>query len=186
MSTLFFRTETTAIPRMRKKPEDPTQPRIMQLSALLVDGSRRERASMCVLFRPDQWVASGEAAAANGIDIQMCEKYGVRAQGALGVFIDMVRTTKELAAFNLEFHSFMIAIELHRAGNKKNESWERPGILRTCVSNRAATIANRGKTMKLEAAHEAMVEQPFVQRQNVLDDLRAVARIHFACIDRSY
>lgn len=180
-----MKTETTGIPKLSKKPSDPSQPRIMQLAALLLDKARRERAMMCALIRPEGWVSSADAAAAHGIDQRICENYGIRAHAALATFMDMVRSAREIAAFNLSFHSFMVDIELDRLKSDP-ETWRRSGMKRTCVQAVASNIANSGKSMKLEAAHEAMVERPYTLRTDLLDDVRAIARIHYANQDRGF
>lgn len=185
LDLVVFKTESTAIPKMSKKASDPAQPRVMMLSAMLLDRKRVERASICMLLRPAGWVADAKAAEVNGISQRACDNFGVRPQAAFATFMDMVRSAEEIAAFGLPFHTLMVDIELDRLGSTP-DSWKRSGLKRTCIMTAAGNLANNGKTLKLEKAHDLLVETPFVPRASPIEDIRAIARVHYATIDRSF
>lgn len=189
MSVLFFRTETTAFARTKLSPADQKQPRVMLLSAVAFDKNRRECGFQFDLIRPDGWTAHKDATDIHGLTAKYCDQNGVRVRAALATFMDRVRCASEIVSFGLEFHSFMIDVEIARlgeAGEAAHRDWHRPGLKRTCAMMAAGNFANAGKALKLADAHRILVEDEFDDRRNPIETIRAVARIHFATNDRSF
>lgn len=88
---LFYDTETNGLFNFKKKFDDPTQPRIVQLAAQLVDSNRKVRGELNVLIKPDKWTISADTTAIHGIHTEDCEKYGVPIKQALAMFHALVR-----------------------------------------------------------------------------------------------
>lgn len=183
MSTLVFDTETTGLVKFDRPLSDPSQPRLVQIGAVLYDAKREEAAAMCFLVRPDGWVSEDGARKVHSIAPRRAELYGIRLKAALSVFIDLVRSAAEIVAYNEEFDSRVIDIELMRIKALPPE-WRRAGLRRSCAMAEAAQVANSGISMKLPAAHLALTGEEYVPTHNGLDDARAAARVWWAVCDR--
>ena len=66
MKALIFDSETTGKALWKEPADDPRQPRIVQLGAILYDDERRVVAEMNLVVRPDGWTVPAEAAAIHG------------------------------------------------------------------------------------------------------------------------
>ncbi|WP_370194276.1 MULTISPECIES: exonuclease domain-containing protein [Aurantimonas] len=183
MSTLVFKTETSGLVKFDRPLSDQSQPRMVQLGAVIYDGKRAEAASMCFLIRPDGWTSAEDARKVHSITPRRAELYGIRVKSALACFMDMVRSAGEVIAYNEAFDSAVIDIELLRIKAAPPE-WRRPGLRRSCAMVEAGQVANGGKSMKLPAAHLALTGDEYVPTHNGLDDARAAARIWFATCDK--
>ncbi|MCQ8781663.1 3'-5' exonuclease [Mangrovibrevibacter kandeliae] len=183
MATLIFDVETTGLVKFDRPPSDQSQPRLVQIGAVLFDSKRAEAGSMCFLVRPDGYVSQDGARKVHEISARRAELYGIRIRAALSVFMDMVRSASDLVAFNLEFDECIIDIELNRIRAQPPE-WKRAGLRRSCAMIEAGQVANGGKSMKLPAAHLALTGAAYVPTHNGLDDARAAARIWWAICDR--
>ena len=65
---LVFDVETTGLPLWNEPSEDPRQPHLVQLAALLVDDDTRQVIStLDVIVRPDGWLIPEDVAAVHGI-----------------------------------------------------------------------------------------------------------------------
>lgn len=149
MTLVVFRTDTTDMFGEGK------QPRMMRLEARLYSSKWDLVGSIDTLIRPDGWVANAGAAAVHGITVRQCEIHGIRCTAALGVFMDMVRSAKEVATWSWDFHAGIVDVELNVI-RAKPEAWKRGGVVRTCIMRRAAEKWNGGRVIKIEAAVAAL------------------------------
>lgn len=145
MSTIIFRTDTTDYFGKGK------EPRMMRLEAVVFSSSGKRVGQMDTLIKPDGWVENAGANATHGITARQCELFGVRPKIALAMFIDLFRTSGEIACWALKFHKSIIDIELKRVAANPPE-WNLPGLKRTCISTETSRILNSGKPMKIEEA----------------------------------
>ena len=182
MSTLVIDAETTDLIKRDRPLSDPSQPRLVQIGAVLFDKKRVEVGSMCHLIRPSGWVSGSGAAKTHGITERRCELYGARIVACLASLMDMVRSAEEVVAYGLEFDAAVIDIELALLRQAPTD-WKRPSLRRVCAMQEAAQVANDGRWMKLPEAHLAITGEPYEPTHNALSDARATARIWFAVCD---
>lgn len=178
---LVFDTETTGLLRYGKPPSDPTQPRMIQLGAALFTSKWERVAAVSLLIRQPDAVSNEGALGVHGISGRRLDLYGVRPQGALAVFMDLVRDARVVAAYPLNFDESIIDIEFDRMGGQPAD-WRRPGLRRICIRQAAtswATARNQcnGKSLKLVAAHELITGEAFEQHHDALSDALAASRV---------
>lgn len=64
---LFYDSETTGLPLFDQPSEDPRQPHLVQLAAILCDEDGKTKASINLIIKPNGWVIGDEVAAIHGI-----------------------------------------------------------------------------------------------------------------------
>lgn len=93
---LFYDTETNGIPLYKEPSEDPRQPHIVQLSAMLVDASTRAVLNtLDLIVKPDGWEISPEMTAIHGISQEQAMDVGVPEEQALETFFDLWGAPRE-------------------------------------------------------------------------------------------
>lgn len=114
---LFYDSETTGLPLWDKPSEDPTQPRITQICAELVDDDTREvYAALNTLIRPAGWVIPHELEVLTGITTEKCMSVGMPIKTALHAFMAMWRLSALRVGHNESFDMRMMRIEIKRTG----------------------------------------------------------------------
>ena len=108
MSVLVFDTETTGLPDYKKAVNDPVQPYIVQLAAILTDDNGETVSEMNVIIKPDGWSVPTGAAAVHGIPTERAEQYGVPIMSALHLFKLMYDKADYLVAHNIDFDLRML------------------------------------------------------------------------------
>lgn len=103
MKILFFDTETTGLPLFREPSEDPRQPHIVQIAAMLIDGLPSGPVvlgQMNRLVQPEGWAWSedDEAFKTHGITVERAMDEGVSEAKALE-----------------EFHALHLQCDMHRS-----------------------------------------------------------------------
>lgn len=89
-TAIVFDTETTGLPEFSLPSEDPSQPHIVQLAAVLVNlDTWKVISSMDVMVRPAGWVIPDEAAQVHGITTEMASDLGVPEALAVEMLLDM-------------------------------------------------------------------------------------------------
>jgi DNA polymerase III subunit epsilon len=119
MKALFFDTETTGLPLFSEPSEDPRQPHIVQLGAILVDlDTRRELASIDLTIAPDGWDIPEEVSKIHGITMAHALAVGMHESLALQVFFELWRSCDVRIAHNEQFDARIIRIACHRYGDQ--------------------------------------------------------------------
>lgn len=91
-TALFYDTETSGLPLFKEPSEDPRQPHIVQLGALLVDlDTDKTLASMDVIVRPNGWTIPTDVAAIHGITTEMAMDLGIPEGTAVEMLLEMWR-----------------------------------------------------------------------------------------------
>src|SRR5262249_27328942 len=104
MRLLIFDTETTSLPIWGKPSEDPEQPHIVELAAILVDTvTGREIEVYDRIVKPDGWTIPDEAAKIHGIDTERALAEGEPEGEVLGEFLRMASTASLIAGFGVDF-----------------------------------------------------------------------------------
>lgn len=118
MKILTYDTETTGKPLWNDPSEDPRQPYIVQLAAILSDENRNIFGSLNVMIHPEGWVSDEEALRVHGIDALTASTWGVRQAVAVDMFLDMAFKADLRVGFSETFDRRLIRIALKRLGNE--------------------------------------------------------------------
>lgn len=130
MMLLPFDTETTGLPDWKAPSDDPQQPHIVQLAALLVDDQNREiMESMDVIVRPDGWVISPEMTKIHGISQEKAMDAGIKESDAVEQFMAMYEACDLRIAHNTTFDNRIIRIALKRHfPDLVSDKWKDPKL----------------------------------------------------------
>lgn len=187
---LFFDVETTGLPDFGRPSDDPAQPHLVQLAALLQEDDGAERASISLIIRPEGWEIPEGAAKVHGIDTATAARLGVPLTHATGIFLAFCQIASQHVAHNISFDRKVMRTALLRGGVARDviEAAERPAF---CTMNTATPIVNLPPTEKMLAAGFNKPKAPklaecikhffgedLVDAHDALVDVRACARIY--------
>jgi DNA polymerase-3 subunit epsilon len=115
MATLFFDTETSDLPDYRSGP-GKHQPHVVQLCAVLVDGTTQE--TLTTLVQPAGWAIHPGAQDVHGISVERALAEGVPIAQAVESFDAMLRRAGLAVAHNVKFDRLLMDSEYLRLGRK--------------------------------------------------------------------
>jgi len=115
---LIFDCETTGKANFRLPATHPSQPRIVQLAAVLLDDDLSERAAFSFIIKPYGWTIPDEAAAIHGITTQIAMRVGIEISTALSQLCWFSMKARTRIAHNIDFDDLMIAVEFAHAGDE--------------------------------------------------------------------
>ena len=183
--TLIFDTETTGLIQFKKPYTDPSQPRLVQLAALLFDKDWIVRAELNLLIKlNEQTIIDPKAFEAHGISKAMTQQYGFNPVDALLMFNSMLAMATTVVGHNIAFDKLMLEAESHRVFNGiKQPSW--PGKI-FCTMQEMTQVCklptNWGKGKykwpTLQEAHTKCFGKGFEDAHDAMNDVRACARIY--------
>ena len=184
MSALFYDSETTGKLDFKRPAEDPSQPHIVQLGAILCDDSRRVVAEINLLVRPDGWVIPAEAIAIHGITQDMAERYGVGLAAVMRLFLDLCAHADVLVAHNVSFDEKMVRRELHHLNLPvtAEEFRQRPSF---CTMKSTTDICKLPgpygyKWPKMTEAYAHFFGNVFDGAHDAIADVRACRGVYYA------
>lgn len=148
MNTLFFDTETTGLPLWREPSDDPRQPHLVQLAALLIAPDRSELGMFSAVIRPDGWTIPDEVAALHGITTEKALEIGIPVAEAMARFNEMLAEAHQLAAHNIDFDQRIMRIAYKRLGLMPT----RENLPKIDTCRLAAPLVNLPPTEKMVAA----------------------------------
>lgn len=186
---LAFDTETTGLPLWNDPSDDPRQPHILQLAAILFDDNGNEVDTYSTIINPGpDAVCSPEAFAAHGITRERCEKEGVAPRDAVERFLSMERQATEIVGHNVSFDLRLMRIAHTRTHGEKWRS-ELPIF---CTMRKSTNIVNlppteamlragrnHPKSPNLTEATKFFFNEALDGAHDALIDVRASARIYF-------
>src|SRR5574343_598483 len=183
---LGFDTETTGLIDYRKELSDPSQPRITQLAAVLMDENEQVLDEMCVYIKPDGWVVPPEITELNGTTTEMLEEHGIPMVEALLRFNEMKAQCTDRVAHNASFDKQMLAREAMAYGIEHDST----GLGTICTMKMCKEICQlpstekmRGKGFKppkLQEAYRFFFGEDFDDAHDALADVRACLKVYFA------
>jgi DNA polymerase-3 subunit epsilon len=149
MKALIYDTETTGLPDWNKPSEDPSQPRITQLCAELIDDESGEvLAGLHTLIKPDGWTIPPDLEKLTGITTEKAAAVGMHMWLALPVFMAMWERADQRVAHNESFDMRMVRIELLRDDRPKDaDKWKAGKAF--CTQNKSQAIINLPPTQKM-------------------------------------
>ncbi len=192
-TVLIFDTETTGIPEYKKPSEDPCQPHLTEIAALLYTNTGVLLESFTALIRPDGWVIPDDVAAMNGITTEQAALSGIDEGDAVLAFMNLHGFADVRVAHNCSFDDRIMRIALKRyvgdeaADQFKLEPKECTALLSKPLCQLPPTDAmkktnfkNSFKTPNLAEALAHFTGDVITEAHRALADAKACARVYFA------
>lgn len=154
MKALFYDTETTGLPLFNEPSEDPRQPHIVQLAALLVDlDTRKVHGSLDLTVLHDGWVSEPKALEAHGITAEHANSVGVPESLALALFLELWSRAQVRIGHNEQFDARIVRIGMLRHQSEIDcELYDWKGGRAECTQNLATPILKLPPTERMIAA----------------------------------
>ncbi len=182
MNHLFFDTETTGF--IRKLPDnDPQQPHLVQLAALLVSDDGTDLGNMNVLVRPDGWTIPDVVANIHGVTTARALADGLTIATVMDLFHGLYERADTLIAHNLDFDCSVMRVVYAR----HNITPPVRSLAKFCTMKTTTPILQlpkkRGsgfKWPKLQELHKFLFGgEEFADAHDALVDIRATAKCYF-------
>ena len=190
---LFFDTETTGIPDWHTPSDDPRQPHIIELGAVLTDKDLNPVNEVSLIVRPDGWTISDEIAQMTGISQDYAERFGVSEELAVDALLELWRGGggRVRVAHNEPFDARIVRIALKRArvDDDMLEAWKEAP--RFCTQAKSKKIVNAPATQKmieagrkgpkspkLSEAYEHFTGKPMKDAHRAMADVRATIEVY--------
>jgi len=193
MNIIVFDCETTGLPLYKEPSEDPGQPHIVELAALLFDEDTGELVDQLhAIVRPDGWIIPDDVAAIHGITTERAMDEGRPEADVLAEFLELHSRCALRVAHNEAFDQRILRIGIKRFGDGK------PGWMGYSQEHKD-TIADAFKalpaycTMKADAKARGVKWPKLVEAykhhtgkdlgedaHSALFDARACAEVYFA------
>lgn len=183
---LVFDTETTGLLRKGVPLTDDSQPRCVQLGAILFDEDGTVRGELNVIVKPNGWIVPPEAAAVHGITTELAEKYGIPIDMVLRIFNRWSGIADTLVAHNFTYDRDVLKGEFMRLG-KEPEFLNKPSFCTQEASTNVCQIKSaRGfKWPKLQEAHKFLFAEEFEGAHDAMADVRACKRVFLELVKRN-
>lgn len=194
---LAYDTETTGLPLFSQPSEDPGQPHIVQLGAVLFeDTTRQVISSLNVICKPDGWEIPAEVAEVHGITTAKAALVGIPEWCALSVFHEMWSVADSRLAHNEQFDARIMRIAYKRFRDDTYADAFKAGAAE-CTMRMATPICQLPPTAKMRAAGRNSFKQPNLGEaykyftgktlegaHSALVDVKACMSVYFAIKDR--
>jgi len=191
---LFFDTETTNLPQFKKPNHDPSQPKILQLGAILADESGEVVEEFSTLVQIGDSPINPYALAAHGISAKKANEEGISPLAAFIKFHELASSCDALACHNFNFDIKLIQITSAQVAPFFVES-DAADLMMSDIEElpyyctMASTISycnlpfpsgRKGKKFpKLEELHRILFEENFEGAHDAMADVRATMRCYF-------
>lgn len=193
MSLIYtFDTETTGLPQFKLPSDDPSQPHLVDIAALLYDEDATLIDSFEAIIRPDGWVIPDEVAAIHGITTEMAMDLGIPESEALDGFMAIHEQASMRVAHNRPFDDRIMRIALKRyRGDEAADAFKAGTGYCTCQSSRDFVKCPPTEKMKragftkyknpnLSEAYRFFTGEELVGAHRAMADAKACALIYFA------
>jgi len=179
---LIFDTATNHLANFKLPPEDPSQPRLIQLAALLLDIDFTERAAFCLIIKPEGFTIdnSSKAVSKHHITQELAEKFGVSEVATLHLFAAMCRRADTLVAHNIAFDGIVLG---HAIAYRKMENLQLGTKQKYCTMQAMTPVCripgeySDFKWPTLQEAHNHIGMGVIIHAHDALADVRACANI---------
>lgn len=159
---LFIDTETTGMLNFNAPAEDPSQPRMVQLAAILNDSGGNRMAELCCLIKPDGWTIPPAVQAIHGITTEQCDQFGMFAGQALsmvGRMIDCATWPAEIFEGKPKFCTMLKSTDICKIPSPRGRGFKWP---------------------KLEEAYLHFLKTELKDAHDAMHDVRACEAIYYA------
>ena len=149
MRFLVYDTETTDLPLWNDPSEDPRQPHIVELAAILIDDESGGESIVHSIIKPDGWII--ENSHIHGITTERALAEGRPAKEVLSEFFALWRTASFRLGHNESFDARMLRIAWFRHFDEAYaEEWKRGSA--QCTQRMATPIMKLPPSDKMRAA----------------------------------
>ncbi len=189
----IFDTETTGLPAFKLPSDDPVQPHIVDICAMLYTPQGELVDSFEAMVRPDGWEIPNEVSVIHGITTEMALEQGIPEAQAIEGFMNIWRQTGLRVAHNVSFDDRILRIALMRfLGTEVADQFKAEPNYCTC--NAAKPIVQCPPTEKMIAAGFSKSYKPptvaealkfftgeeLIGGHRARPDTEACARVYFA------
>ncbi|MHB0820090.1 3'-5' exonuclease [Stutzerimonas stutzeri] len=188
-----FDTETTGFPLFKEPSEDPRQPHLVDIAALLYNDAGELLDSFEAIVRPDGWTIPDQAAAVHGITTEMAMDLGIPEADALEGFLAIHERAGIRVAHNCAFDDRILRIALMRyCGEEAANSFRAGQSFCTCTNTTQIVKcpptekmirAGRGRQFKqpnLAEAYRFFTGEELAGAHRAKADAEGCARVYFA------
>lgn len=195
----FFDTETTGLPLFKEPSEDPRQPHIVDICAILYSRDGELVDSFEAIVRPNGWDIPEEVAAIHGITYEMAMDLGIPEAEALDGFIAIHERAILRVAHNCSFDDRILRIALMRyRGEEAADAFKAQQSYCTALSAKPVcqlpptermkqtSFRNQFKTPNLAEALAYLTGEELEGAHRARVDTEACAKIYFALQKRTY
>lgn len=187
---LFFDTETTGFYNFKAAPTDISQPKIVQLAAILTEDDGLMRGMLNVLINPGVPIPP-EASAVHGITNEIAEAYGMPVEVGLLMLAEMGKRAHQLVAHNLNFDAHVVRSEFARSPSenlrKREDALGGLPVFCTMIASTPLCRLPKAKPRhdtdykwpKLTEAHQFLFNESFEGAHDALADVKACMRVFF-------
>ncbi len=193
---LVYDSETTGLPLWDKPSDDPGQPHIVQLAAVLVDPLTRQHvAAIDLIVKPEGWTIPAEVAAIHGITTERASRVGVPEVDVLGIFNALHRVANLRVAHNESFDMRILRIAYKRFhGPEPADAWKvapaactaklaTPHCKLPPTDRMKAVGRNHFKTANLSEAYQHFTGEEFVGAHSAMTDVLGCMAVYWAIMD---
>lgn len=149
-NVLFYDCETTGVPVWKSPSDDPRQPHLVQLAAILVDLDDIDLETaprMCEVVRPDGWEIPEETIEVHGITEEAAMEAGLSEDLVLRAFLELWRQADLRVGHNEQFDARVIRIGTKRYFDEAVQKEWHAGA-KACTARLAAPIVRQPPTEK--------------------------------------
>lgn len=186
---LFWDTETTGLPQKGLPDNHPSQPKLVQLGALLTDDYGVERAVLDVMVKPNGWVIPEATAKIHGITTELATQCGVPLTIAVGMFLNLLYLAEEHGGHNIEFDIGIIRMALAQLGRPMSRPWPKKFCTKEMADPftkipptarmKAYGHGNKFKAPSLSEATRFFFDEELDGAHNAMIDVRGCARVYW-------
>lgn len=176
---LFYDTETTGLAKMNRPHDDPSQPRVVQLAALLVDDDMNELDHINDYCIPVGFTIPDEAAAIHGTTTEKATKLGKNAWDVMLRFTKLAEQATIHVAHNIAFDRIVVRRECFE---HKLAMPDRKEICTMLAMTKLCNLPGRfgkPKWPKLQEAYQWCFGKEFDKAHDALADIRACKEVFF-------
>lgn len=191
MRVLVFDTETTGKAKFYLPCNDPSQPRLVQLAAAVLDTEeRRIKSQFSLIVQPEGFTIPEEASNIHGITTGIARAQGINIDHVLELLLLLGNTVDRLCAFNADYDKLVLSGEYARYNGVG--TWE-DSVLGNIPLDDAMTPCtgicklpgNYGdyKWPKLSEAYQHFFGKEIANAHDALGDVKATCRVYLKLLE---
>jgi DNA polymerase-3 subunit epsilon len=193
---LFYDTETSGLPLFHEPSEDPRQPHIVQLAAIVVDlDTRRVIHAIELIVHPSGWQIPAEVSAIHGITHEYACDVGVAEPAVVNVLRDLHARCDVRIGHNESFDARILRIAHRRYHTAEvTDAWSKspaqctqalstPILKLPPTEKMLACGRTHYKSANLREAYEFFMGKPLDGAHSAMADARACMDVWFAIQD---
>lgn len=175
-----FDTETTGLPNWKIPSDDPSQPHLVELAAMLYNDAGELVEQFEAIIKPDGWIIPDDVIAVHGITNELAMDVGISEAEALEGFLAIHAKASLRIAHNVNFDDRIIRIGLKRYFSEEIADQFKAGPKYcTCQQSRSIVALPSNKLPKLGEAYKHFTGEELIEAHRAAADAAACARVYF-------